>query len=143
MERRFKLKQKSKAVHFFVGEPFCHKCNSKAFLVGGNVIYPHRPDLASKKFWNCPPCKAYVGCHPEPPGNIALGRLADVVLRRLKSEAHAAFDPKWKHGKMTRSEAYGILADRLGIKKKDCHIGWFDEETCKKVIELCKEDWSW
>ncbi len=123
----------------------CSYCDNKAILVTGKVIYPHRPDLATKKFWNCIPCKAYVGCHPvsnhHKTDDVPLGRLANAELRKLKSQAHAAFDPKWRSGMMTRKEAYGILADRLGIKRKDCHIGMFEEETCLKVVEISGEDW--
>lgn len=126
--------------------PICDYCKNPAILVTGQVIYPHRPDLFKKKFWNCVPCKAYVGCHPvsnhHKTDDVPLGRLANVELRKLKSLAHAAFDPKWKTGILRRKEAYGILADRLGIKRKDCHIGMFDEETCRRVIEISNEDWS-
>lgn len=124
------------------GSPLCPYCRNQAFLVTGAVIYPYRTDLHSLKFWNCPPCKAYVGCHKNSEENIPLGRLANAELRILKQKAHAAFDPKWKTGRMKRSDAYGILADRLGIKKKDCHIGWFDEDTCKRVIEISEEGWT-
>jgi hypothetical protein len=124
----------------------CAYCDGHAHLVTGAVIYPHRPDLASKKFWNCGPCKAYVGCHPiskhHKTDDVPLGRLANAELRKLKSLAHAAFDPKWRFGGFTRKEAYGILADRLGIKRKDCHIGMFDEKTCREVIEISQEDWK-
>lgn len=122
--------------------PACSYCSRQAFLVSGEVIYPHRKDLAYLKFWNCQPCGAYVGCHKNSKDFKPLGRLANAELRKLKMLAHAAFDPKWKTGRMRRSEAYGILADRLGIKKKDCHIGMFDEETCRRVIEISNEDWS-
>jgi hypothetical protein len=122
--------------------PLCTYCKNPAFLVSGEIIYPHRHDLFSLKFWNCPPCKAYVGCHKNTKDHKPFGILANAELRKLKSMAHAAFDPKWKSGRMRRSEAYGILADRLGIKKKDCHIGEFDESMCRRVIEISNEDWS-
>lgn len=122
-------------------QPQCDYCKNPAILVSGQVIYPHRNDLYSLKFWNCIPCKAYVGCHKNSKDHKPLGRLANAELRKLKSLAHTAFDPKWKTGGMSRKDAYAILADRLGIKRKDCHIGMFDEETCRRVIEISNEDW--
>lgn len=123
----------------------CDYCKNPAILVTGEVIYPHRSDLKNKKFWRCIPCKAYVGCHPiskhHKTDEVPLGRLANAELRKAKSLAHAAFDPKWRNGGFTRREAYGILADRLGIKKKDCHIGMFDVETCQRVVEISQENW--
>ena len=113
----------------------CPYCGDPAELVGGDRVYPHRPDLAGKRFYLCAPCDAYVGCHPgttEP-----LGRLADKALRRAKVAAHNAFDPLWQVGPMTRSEAYRWLAEALGVAPADCHIGLFDLQQCQRVIQVC------
>ena len=113
----------------------CPYCGSEAELVTGREIYPHRLDLYAKKFYQCEPCDAYVGCHPgtENP----LGRLADIELREAKMRAHAAFDPIWKSGNKKRGSAYAWLADQLGIDQKDCHIGMFDVDMCQRVVEVC------
>lgn len=115
----------------------CPYCGKAASLVGGINIYPHRPDLAEKKFYQCAPCDAYVGCHPGTTN--PLGRLADAELRKAKMAAHAAFDPLWKEGNKKRGSAYAWLCDQLGIEKKDCHIGMFDVEMCRRVVEVCRE----
>lgn len=115
--------------------PVCPYCDQTSEIVGGLEIYPHRSDLAQKWFWRCFQCSAYVGCHPGT--KKPLGRLANAELRRLKSCAHAAFDPLWKNGPMKRSHAYQWLAKRLEIPTEECHIGMFDEETCKRVVEVC------
>lgn len=114
--------------------PICPYCNKESVKTDGNVIYPHRPDLASKIFYLCEPCDAYVGCHPKT--DKPLGRLANAELRKYKSNAHRCFDPIWKEGKMTRGEAYEWLSLKLGIMKVDCHIGMFDVEMCKKVCAI-------
>lgn len=114
--------------------PTCPYCQAASECVDGTVIYPHRPDLAEKKFWRCAPCDAYVGCHdgtPEP-----FGRLANAELRQAKTKAHIAFDPIWRTGRMTRSDAYRWLAEKLGISIDECHIGMFDVEQCEKVVHL-------
>jgi hypothetical protein len=63
-----------------------------------------------------------------------MGRLANAELRRLKQAAHAAFDPIWKAGNMTRTEAYSWLSGVLGISPANCHIGMFDDEACLAVV---------
>lgn len=113
----------------------CPYCDRAAMLVPGREIYPHRADLHHREFWSCPPCGAYVGCHE----NTAnpLGRLANAELRVAKVQAHAAFDPLWRDGQMKRKAAYRWLAQQLGIEFKACHIGWFDVEQCRRVVEVC------
>lgn len=116
----------------------CHHCRGVAKLVGGKVIYPHRPDLFNKNFFLCTPCNAYVGCH----GNSCrpLGTPANEKLRKLRQQAHAAFDPMWK-GKPwgARKSEYAWLSEALGISLRKTHIGMFDESTCLQVVQLCKE----
>ena len=113
----------------------CDYCGGEAKLVTGRAIYPHRPDLFAKHFYQCDPCGAYVGCHPGTTN--ALGRLANADLRAAKSSAHAAFDPLWREGSMTRKQAYAWLADQLGTQRTECHIGMFDLQTCQRVVEIC------
>ncbi len=113
--------------------PTCIECGSRAEIVGGSRIYPHRPDLYQKKFWLCG-CGAYVGCHPgtrEP-----LGSPAGPETRRARSAAHAAFDPLWRSGQMRRKAAYAWLSQALGVERNDCHIGMMDQDTAKRVVQL-------
>jgi zinc-finger-containing domain len=117
----------------------CDYCHRPAALVTGEAIYPHRPDLASKKFWHCEPCGAWVGCHPphrkrKQAGTEPLGRLANAELRRAKQAAHAAFDPLWKSREMTRTEAYAWLAGAIGVSVSNMHIGVLDVDGCNAVI---------
>lgn len=113
----------------------CDYCKQPAVLVGGIAIYPHRRDLKAMWFWRCVSCSAYVGCHP--PGNgdgtKPLGRLANEELRRLKSLAHAAFDPLWKVGCMKRGDAYYWLSKATGIPLERCHVGMMNETECELV----------
>src|ERR1043165_2750784 len=118
----------------------CPYCNSPAQLVTGVAIYPHRSDLHEKKFYLCPPCGAWVGCHHST--NQPLGRLANAELRQANIAAHAAFDRLWKQttptGTFDRSAAYQWLADQLGVPRSECHIGMFDVEQCRLVVAICK-----
>ena len=107
----------------------------EAALVTGREIYPHRPDLYAKPFWACLPCGAWVGCHPGTTKRV--GRLANAETRRLKMAAHAAFDPLWKSGRMSRTQAYAWLREQLGLAERDCHIGWVDDDNLRRVIDVC------
>jgi hypothetical protein len=98
-------------------------------------VYPHRSDLHAKRFWLCAQCDAYCGCHPD---GSPLGMLANADLRAARREAHAAFDPLWRRGAMTRSQAYAWLARGMGLDMRDCHVGRFDAKQCARVIELCE-----
>jgi len=121
----------------------CFHCDSEAVLVTGRELYPHRPDLKRLYFWRCEPCQAHVGCHPD--SSEALGRPANAQLRYARHQAHLRFDPMWKNGNLSRSGAYGWLADRLGIPKHKTHIGQFDLYMCQRVVEVITEaetEWS-
>lgn len=121
----------------------CEYCGSPAKLVKGDVIYPHRPDLFGLNFWLCSKCNAYVGCHKRNDkfnitGFEPLGRLANLDLRVAKASAHRAFDPIWKSGRKSRTNAYRMLARTLDIAPEKCHIGNFDLDRCKAVVKLCQ-----
>jgi hypothetical protein len=81
----------------------------------------------------CEPCNAYVGVHKH--NNKALGRLADDELRYYKKKAHEAFDKHW-HNQYERLKQYKELSKKMGLPIEEAHIGMFDVEQCKKVIEL-------
>jgi hypothetical protein len=122
----------------------CDYCGVPAQLVTGTEVYPHRADLASKHFYLCRPCKAWVGCHPGT--TDPLGRLADAQLRGWKSRAHATFDPLWKAKKNAegiskgeaRGKGYRWLAKQMGIDPAKCHIGMFGVIECARVVEICE-----
>lgn len=40
---------------------------------------------------------------------------------------------------MTRSEAYQRLAEQLNMKPADCHIAFFNKDTCKAVKAVCDQ----
>lgn len=111
--------------------PICGYCNKFSKMVKGSVIYPHINKLHHLDIYHCSDCDAYVGCHKGT--TKPLGRLANAELRKAKVKAHNCFDDIWKDGHMKRGEAYSWLADKLGIKKSDCHIGMFSVEQCESV----------
>lgn len=65
-----------------------------------------------------------------------MGRLANAELRALKHQAHEAFDPLWTEGHLSRKDAYEVLSVAFDLPPEQTHIGMFDEEMCRKVIQL-------
>ena len=115
--------------------PVCSYCGTTAVLVDSAVIY-HGTSYGFA--WKCPACPdVYVGCHQCT--RKPLGRLADAELRVAKMLAHAAFDRLWRRGKMSRSEAYHFLAEKLGLPAGSCHIGEFDLDFCRRVVEVMEK----
>jgi len=115
----------------------CNYCGEQAELVTGDVVYPHREDLAHLKLWVCNDCDARVGCHGN--SDKPMGNLANTELRLARSLAHQSFDPIWKGNYKSRTNAYSWLAYKLKISKEKCHIGMFDISTCNKTIAICNE----
>ena len=48
--------------------------------------------------------------------------LTDAATHKARSAAHAAFDPIWQRGIVSRSTAYVALAGALGIERSACHM---------------------
>lgn len=120
--------------------PVCPYCSGRSKLLKSSAELYHGRDYGP--VYACLPCQAWVGCHK---GTVRpLGRLADAKLRRMKWDAHLAFDPIWKgfpagpgRGRARRA-AYAALAKAMDLDDDHCHIGMFDVEQCTRVIELCR-----
>lgn len=108
-------------------------------MVTGEIIYPHRPDLYHKNFWLCDQCGAYCGCHPGGSGRKALGYPCDARTRKARNAAHRAFDPLWRHGNMTRKQAYKWLSDKMGLTRDETHISMFNFNQYLDVERHCRE----
>lgn len=129
----------------------CPYCQSPVELTSSTKIYGGRDYGLVYLCTRWPDCDAYVGVQKgtEKP----LGRMANAELRFWKMKAHAAFDPIWKlklarrhkergpeyRKAYARGSGYRWLAEQLGIDSKECHIGLFNVETCKRVVEICSQ----
>lgn len=111
----------------------CEYCKTPAVLRSGKQLGVHW-ERNKWMYWACLTCGAKVGCHPRT--TKPLGTLANKDLSILRYKAHEQFDKLWLDRKLARTLAYVWLTDKLGINRDDCHIGKFDEEQCKKVIEV-------
>lgn len=110
---------------------YCCTCRTdkECELCAGNVIYPHRHDLAGKWFYRCPDCKQYIGCHPN--SKRPLGVIPTQEMKKARMIIHGLIDPLWKSGKISRGRLYKLLADELGIKQY--HTGW------TRSLQQCRE----
>jgi len=135
-----KAQNRNKRPHGKAKPPKCPYCGKKSKLEDSSEVYSKSYGL----IYLCKDCNAYVGVHKGT--KIPLGRLANEVLRRKKRVAHYYFDFLWNRKiekencsrRKARYAAYKWLAECLEISKNKCHIGMFDEETCEKVVEVCK-----
>ena len=116
--------------------PTCTQCNMQSVLRTGVDIYPHRPDLASRLFYECTSCKARVGTHPGT--DVPLGTLADYRTQQLRRQVHILLDQIWKNSrkKGARGAAYKFLAQALDIEQNTCHVGSFSAEQSLRAISV-------
>ena len=65
--------------------------------------------------------------------------LASPETHAARNAAHAAFDPLWKRGLVSRATAYKALADALGIDRKDCHMKLMSAEMARRVPAIAAQ----
>jgi len=117
----------------------CGECGAPTGLVDGATIHPRRADLAHLRFYACG-CGAYVGVHA---GTLQpLGTPAGPATRAARTAVHRVFDPLWRDRAdasrtVARRDAYRWLADRLGIRFEDCHIGMMDRPMVERARAAC------
>ena len=115
----------------------CRYCGSPVVYTSNAEIYGK--EYGTGKCYLCRNCRAFVGVYPGT--DTPLGTLANEELREWRKEAHFWFDRIWKKPTRitTRYNAYGYLAKKMGLPREETHIGMFEIEQCKKVIEFSKE----
>ena len=111
----------------------CPYCGKETEYIDSSFIYGKSYGMV----YICKPCDAYCGVHKG--SDVSLGRLANKELRECKKEAHLYFDVIWKNNHLSRKDAYKMLSEKLGIDVNLTHIGMFDVEQCKKVVQISKE----
>jgi len=115
----------------------CDFCGSPVIFTSNAEIYGK--EYGSGKCYKCTSCDSYVGVHENT--LIPLGRLANKELRKLKKQCHNMFDPIWNNNNnkyINREQAYGRLANLLGIPASDCHFGWFDKDMLLRCLDIMK-----
>lgn len=110
---------------------YCCKCEKEreCELCDGSVIYPHRPELATKWFYRCPECHQWIGCHPGT--KTPLGTIPTQEMKKARMIIHGLIDPLWRKGIVPRGKIYKMLSKELGT---EYHTGWTKSlHECRKV----------
>lgn len=130
-----KLSSEQKSILYGLRCPYCKQPSQH---LSEYELFGTQSSMTVKYFYVCIKCSAWVGCHK---GRFrkAMGRLANARLRQLKMETHTWFDQLWRRRIYTRTGAYNVISEKLNIPKKYCHIGMFNSDTCKQVIDICKK----
>lgn len=63
----------------------------------------------------------------------------DNGLKALRRRCHKTLDRWWLMGKMTRTEAYELLQEMMGMSEEDAHFGKFTKEQCEEFLEKTGE----
>lgn len=120
---------------------YCCKCEKKVMAVAitGQDIYPHRPDLYEKIFFQCPTCKNYVGTHKvskHPQSGQPLGSIPTPELRKLRYEIHSLLDPLWRNKFVSRDFLYNHMSN---VVQREFHVSQINsEEEARLILEEVK-----
>ncbi len=117
----------------------CPHCAAEVRLVSHAEIYNGREygDWPYAYLCSGDECAAYVGLHPDT--DLPLGTLADAPTRESRKVNKRHFLELQQRWGWSRREAYGWLAQRLGIPVEQCHWGWFDAEQAELAGAICIE----
>ena len=101
---------------------YCCECGKEieADIVGGDIIYPHRKDLYSKKFYLCPHCHNYAGVYQGEKPVIPTKK-----IRECRYTAHRALDKIW-HNKKQKKKYYAFMNEQFN---KSFHWGEMKNEA--------------
>ncbi|MGG7670049.1 zinc-finger-containing protein [Yersinia sp. J1] len=114
----------------------CHFCSDSVQIATHQEVYGR--DYSDWPYiYLCQGCGAYVGLHPFTA--IPLGTLADKATRQARKQCKTPFECIWQSRLMSRSQAYGWLAEKMGIPAEKCHFGWFDIKQCQQAKQICED----
>ena len=101
---------------------YCCQCGKpqNCEIRKGSDIYPNRPDLARKWFYQCPKCHQWIGCHPGTKN--PLGVIPTQEMKKARMIIHDLIDPLWKKGIISRGKLYRLISKELHIEHY--HTGW-------------------
>lgn len=64
--------------------------------------------------------------------------LVDPAVHQARNAAHAAFDPTWQRGALSRGEAYRRLQMATGMTSVECHISLMNAEQAWRVVDIVR-----
>jgi hypothetical protein len=115
----------------------CDCCGGPAVLVQNRVLYGSNQGKWPV-VWYCLSCEASTGCHPF--SVFPMGIMADRQTKAARRQMHELLDPIWESGLMSRSEAYALLAERMGVPPwEEVHVAWMSLQQCAVAAECIRE----
>lgn len=97
----------------------CHFCSGRVQIATHQEVYGR--DYSDWPYvYLCQGCGAYVGLHPFTA--IPLGTLADKATRQARKECKNPFECIWQSRLMSRSQAYGWLAEKWGSPQRNATL---------------------
>ena len=136
------MKHKTKRKGINQTTPRCPYCGSHTILRSADGIY--RDNTRDEMLYVCknyPACDSYV--RVQRGTQIPLGTVANRELRELRAEAHRQFDKLYKHGYMSKHDAYQWLGGILGVPAQQAHIARLSLLSCDLVIREAKKQVNW
>lgn len=112
---------------------YCCECKKEveAEVVGGEIIYPHRPDLYDKEFCVCPYCRNYTGVYQ---GESIV--IPTKHIRVCRHTAHRALDKIW-HSRKQKNKYYAYMGKKF---KRTFHWGEIkNEEEADRALTMTLE----
>lgn len=117
---------------------YCVECASEkeCKMIKGDIAYPHRKDLFVKSFWQCPDCGNFVGTHNKGLSSKPLGCIPNKEMKNARMHIHSILDPIWKTKKLSRSEIYKRISDKVGYEYHTAELRSLDE--ARKIYVIVK-----
>lgn len=113
----------------------CPSCLKEAHWCDNKEVYGRSFGRSSMCYY-CKRCDYYVGCHNN--SQKPLGVMASKETRKLRMKCHSKFDEFWRYNFVSRDDGYLWLQRQMKKNEDEAHIGMFNEEDCKKLLELLK-----
>lgn len=116
----------------------CRYCGGVIRCIPARKVYgkaTNRLKMQGQWLYQCQNYNARVGCHRD--SKRPLGNVANEVLRLKRVETHQVFDAFWQRQGMTRTAAYKWLAERMELPEERAHIGGFEMDQCRKLVDIC------
>lgn len=117
-------------------------CGGVCVPTTGAELYFRNVEFADRRYYHCPACTRRCGVHRgtwEP-----IGVPANEVERALRQQVHSIMDPLWQRflpadAGLARLKVYEWLGRKLGLEKKDCHVGMMQEDMLRRALVALKE----
>jgi hypothetical protein len=56
----------------------------------------------------------------------------------LRRRVHEAFDEIWISHRISRKQAYRWLAERMNLRRCDCHVRFFNIKQCYEALQIVR-----